>query len=145
MKRQNVVLMLFLAVLLVASTAESTELENARQTVVLECAAVIVMPDDPGGDPGPMPPLDPAMQPPEPTRFLEVIAVSGTPEAPAISPGVPCGIAIGELMNNRFRLLSATPAAYGIPGATPDPDMVTNVPSVQYLFVSRPEPRWSLR
>jgi hypothetical protein len=143
MKRQNVVLMLFLAVLLVASTAESTELENARQTVVLECG--VVMPDDTGGGPGPFPPPEPAMQQLEPTRFLGVIAVSGTPDAPEISIGEQCGIAIGKLMNSRFRLLSATPAAYGRPGATPDPDMVTNVPSVQYLFVSKPEPRWSLR
>ena len=141
MKRQNVVLMLFLAVLLVASTAESTELDNARQTVVLECATVIL--DDPGGGPGPIPPPDPAMQPTEPPRFLGVIAVSGTLDAPTINPGEPCGIAIGKLMNSRFRLLSATPASYGIPGATPD--IVTNVPSVQYLFVSKPEPRWSVR
>jgi hypothetical protein len=134
MKRQNIVLMLFLAVLLVASTAESTELGNARQTVVLECATVI--PNDADGEPGPMPPLDPAMQPSESAPLLQVIAVSETPDAPEIKIGASCGIAIGELMNNRFGLVSATPTATGMPGATPD--IVTNVPSVQYLFVSRP-------
>ena len=141
MKRQSVVLMLFLAVLLVASTAESTELENARQTVVLECG--VVTPDDSGS----FPPFDPAMQPPEPTTtapFPQVIAVSGTLDAPVITIGTSCGIAIGELMNNRFRLLSATPTSPSIPGG-PTPEMRTNVSSVQYLFVSKPEPRWSLR
>ena len=144
MKHQKVVLMLFLAVLLVASTAESSELEYARQTVVLECATD--MPGDPCGDPGPMVPPDPAMQPPEPTTttpFPQVIAVSGTPDAPVINIGEQCGIAIGKLMNSRFKLLSATPTSTGMPGATPD--IVMNVPSVQYLFVSKPEPRWSLR
>ena len=131
MKRQIAVMMLFLAVLLVASTAESTELENARQTVVLECAAV--MPDDPG----PMPPPDPAMQQLEPSMlFPRVIAVSGTPDAPAISIGDPCGIAIGELMNNRFRLLSATATSPKIPGGEALPP--AEVSSVQYLFVSKP-------
>ncbi len=130
MKRQNVVLMLFLAVLLVASTAESTELENARQTVVLECG--VVTPDDFG-----------TMPPPEPTTttpFPQVIAVSGTPEAPQINIGDPCGIAIGELMNNRFRLLSATPTSSSIIGGNPPEPR--DVSSVQYLFVSKPEPRW---
>jgi hypothetical protein len=134
--------MLLLAVLLVANTAESTQVENARQTVVLECA--VVMPDDPGGDPGPMPPPDPAMQQLEPTTLLpRVIAVSGTPDAPAISIGDPCGIAIGELINNRFRLLSATPTAPMLsPGTALPPEPVS---SVQYLFVSKPEPQWSYR
>jgi len=137
MKRQNVVLMLFLAVLLVASTAESTELENARQTVVLECG--VVTPDESGGEPGPMPSPDPTMPQLEPT----VIAVSGTPGAPQINIGDACGIAIGELMNNRFSLVSATPTSPRLsPGTALPPEPVS---SVQYLFVSKPEPRWSLR
>ena len=126
MKRQNVVLMLFLAVLLVASTAESTELENARQTVVLECGVPT-----------------PEFPPPDFTPLLEVIAVSGTPGAPAISTEEQCGIAIGKLMNSRFRLLSATPTSTRLPAGEAMP--LTNVSSVQYLFVSKPEPRWSLR
>ncbi len=137
MKRQIVVLMLLLAVLLVASTAESTELENARQTVVLECGV---------GIPafGSLPPLDPAMQQSEPTTpFPEVLAISGTLDPPQITIGTPCGIAIGELMNNRFRLLSATPTSPTIMGG--DPAEPRTVSSVQYLFVSKPEPRWSLR
>ena len=139
MKRQSVVLMLFLALLVIASTAESTEVENALQTVVLECG--VLAPDDSG----PMLPPDPAMPAPEPTTlFPQVIAVSRTPDAPAISIGDPCGIAIGELMNNRFRLLSATPTSPALPGG-PTPEMRTNVSSVQYLFVSRPDPRWQLR
>ena len=139
MKRQNVVLMLFLAVLLVASAAESTELEYARQTVVLECAVGI-----PAWGSLPLPPPGPAMQQSEPTTpFPEVIAVSGTADAPVISIGDPCGIAIGALMNHRFRLLSATPTSPTILGG--DPEEPRTVSSVQYLFVSRPEPRWSLR
>jgi hypothetical protein len=133
MKGQNVVLMLFVAVLLVASTAESMEFRNALQTVVLECG--VVTPADAGGDPGPIP-LDPAMQQLEPTPFLQVIAFSGTPDAPEFGFGAPCGIAIGELMNNHFRLLSATPTSPMIsPGTALPPEPVS---SVQYLFVSKP-------
>jgi hypothetical protein len=132
MKRQKVVLMLFLAVLLVASTAESAGLWYARQTVVLECG--VVAPDDSE----PMLPPDPAMASPEPTTlFPQVIAVSGTPDAPAIGIGDPCGIAIGALMNSRFTLLSATPTSPTLPGG-PTPEMGKNVSSVQYLFVSKP-------
>ena len=142
MKRQNVVLMLFLVVLLVASTANSRELENARQTVVLECALVTT--DDPAGGPAPFPPPDPAMEQPDPTTpFPQVIAVSGTPGAPQINIGDPCGIAIGELINNGFRLLSATPTSPRLspgPALPPEPNS-----SVQYLFVSKPEPQWPLR
>ena len=138
MKRQNIVLLLFLALLLVASTAESAELDNARQTVVLECG--ILAPDDSE----PMLPPDPAIQPTGPaTLFPQVIAVSGTADAPAISIGAPCGIAIGELMNNRFSLLSATPTSPMLSPGTALPPMP--VSSVQYLFVSKPEPRWQLR
>jgi hypothetical protein len=132
MKRQNVVLMLFLAVLLVAGTAESAESGNAGQTVVLECATGI--PELPGG---PIMPPDPAMQPPDTTTpFPEVIAVSRTPDAPEINIGEECGIAIGKLMNNRFKLLSATPTKTGMLGTMPEEFMT--VPSVQYLFVSKP-------
>ena len=126
MKRQNVLLMLFLAVLVIAGTAESAELGNARQTVVLECG--VVTPES-----GPMPPAATITEPTTP--FPEVIAVSGTPDAPAISIGDPCGIAIGELMNNRFMLLSATPTSPRLslgPALPP-----TNVSSVQYLFVTK--------
>jgi len=100
---------------------------------------VMPMPDYPGGDPGPMQSPDPTMPQVEPT----VIAVSGTPGAPAISPGDPCGIAIGELMKNRFRLVSATPTSSSIIGGNPPEPR--DVSSVQYLFVSKPEPRWPLR
>ena len=126
MKCQNVILMLFLAVLLVPGTAESAGLRNARQTVVLECG--VVTPES-----GSMPPAATTAVPTTP--FPEVIAVSGTPVAPAISIGDPCGIAIGELMNNRFMLLSATSTSPRIslgPALPP-----TNVSSVQYLFVTK--------
>ena len=119
MKRQNVALMLVLAVLLVAGTAESAGLRNSRQTVVLECGAVT-----------------PEFPPPDFTPILEVIAVSGTPGAPAISAGDLCAIAIGALMNNRFRLLSATATSPKIPGGEALPP--AEVSSVQYLFVSKP-------
>ena len=133
MKRQNVLLMLFLAVLLVAGTAESAGLGNARQTVVLECGVVTPEPENGSEpEPGPMP----ANTTESPSPSLEVIAVSGTPEAPAISIGDPCGTAIGELMNNRFRLLSATPTSPALSPGSALP--LTPVSSVQYLFVSWP-------
>ncbi len=119
MKRQNVVLMLFLAVLLVAGTADNARSGNARQTVVLECGVV-----PPEMTPFPPPPPDPP----------EVIAVSLTSGAPLIITGEQCAIAIGKLMNNRFRLFSATPTSIGFG----EPAMGPAVSSVQYLFVSKP-------
>ena len=119
MKRQKVVLMLFLAVLLVAGTADNARSGNARQTVVLECGVPT-----------------PEFPPPDFTPLLEVIAVSGTPGAPAISTGEQCADAIGKLMNNRFRLLSATATSPRLPGGEAMPP--TEVSSVQYLFVSKP-------
>jgi hypothetical protein len=114
MKRQNVVLMLFLAVLLVAGTADSARSGNARQTVVLECGGVNV---------------EPMPAPPGFNLSLEVIAVSLTSGAPEIITGEQCADAIGKLVNNRFRLLSATttPSGFGERFST-----------VQYLFVSKP-------
>ena len=117
MKRQNIVLMLFVAVLLVASTAESGGLGNELQTVVLECGVVI-----------------PDIPPPEFVPIPEVIAVSTTPGAPAINNGDPCAIAIGELINNRFSLLSATPSSELVPGGAA---ITLEVSTVQYLFVSK--------
>ena len=116
------------ALIAFASAAQGTGLANARQAVVLECATV----SPPSG--GPIPP--PVPMPPTP----EVIAVSATPDAPAISIGDPCGVAIGALMNSRFMLLSATPTSPTITAdiGLPPPMNVLDVSSVQYLFVSKP-------
>lgn len=123
MKRQNIVVMLFLAVLLVAGTAESRQLGNERQTVVLEC--------------GVLPPDDSTMPPPgqEVVSIPQVIAVSVTSGAPAINKGDPCATAIGELINTRFNLVSATSSSVQTSGG---PAISIEVSTVQYLFVSKP-------
>ena len=109
----------------IAATAQSTGLSE-RGVVVLECAAVSF----PGGGPPPQPP-------PEPPALL-VIAVTGTPGVPDIVVGQECGLAIGALVNDRFLLHSATPTSPTVPGLGPTPDLLTELSSVQYLFVSKP-------
>ena len=112
------------ALLAIASAAQGEQFGHSRQAIVLECGVV-------------PPQSGPIGMPPPASPSPEVIAVSRSSGAPEISVGNPCGDAIGELMNSRFRLLSATPTSPTILVDLP-PQMPTEVSSVQYLFVSQP-------